>query len=161
MKRFIVVAVMLSLLMVAAPAAMANSTATAFVQPFMGVFAEYESDLSALGDEMTYVIPVSFRSYFGFTSIGLGVGGRYYIGGQTHDGIYAGASAMVFIHSAGVAGAGGTDFVANVVGGYKYKLSLDALPNDLVLDGGLSLMLPGGFDLGVGSMLRLGVGYAF
>lgn len=77
MKRSFILIVLLGLLLVAAPSALAKSTVVAYPLSLLagGIAGEYEMSLT---DQMTLGVPVSFNSFLGISVFGVGAGARYY-----------------------------------------------------------------------------------
>lgn len=125
----LVIAVVLALLLAAAPGVMAKSAVTINPLGFLlGVFsAEYETEIGQ--GALTLSVPVTYWAVdsgsFEFTASAVGAGVRYYIDGVPLEGFYAGGYAS-FATLRG--NDGGTDFSGRALGvtgvaGYKFLLN--------------------------------------
>ena len=143
MKRASVVVVLLALLLVAAPGAMAKSTVTVNPLGFLvGAFSvEYETEIGR--GPITLGVPVFYWSVdtedLKLTATAFGGGVRYYLEGVPHEGFYVGAYAVYASVSgkSGSANARATALGLTGAAGYKFTVR-----DNFVVDIGVGVGFP-------------------
>lgn len=143
MKRASVVVVLLALLLVAAPGAMAKSTVTVNPLGFLvGTFSvEYETEIGR--GPITLGVPVFYWSVdtedLKLTATAFGGGVRYYLEGVPHEGFYVGAYAVYASVSgkSGSANARATALGLTGAAGYKFTVR-----DNFVVDIGVGVGFP-------------------
>lgn len=151
MKKSIIV-VMLALVLLAAPAAMAKSALTidAVGLLFRTLSMEFETTIDALGRQTTLVVPLKFDQ----STVGLGAGVRFYVDGIAHDGLYIGGYGGLFGLRGAEDGMTITQSPFHLTGIAGYKWWLD---KSFVVDAGAGIGLVGPSE----PIVRLGVGVIF